>query len=976
MRRLSQKIWQTFVMVTLISVVQAVSAQGIVTPVKPKPRNSQSAASSQSSILVQTVSSAPSIQSSSQISSQYAVQSSVAPVYEEVRTTTQVPEQLSIYKGDVFELIADSNFLFGSFSWTLTENETLIFASKESIFRYRFTKSGNYTLRANVYNQDVTKTISRTLYIRVKSEVRPSVQSKSTGILHSIQPKQSLQNILVRSPDIQVYEFVPTKEIAETIALDTDIFSDTDNDGDSRNDFIAQDSFFSSNKTPLFIWFATDFQKRTMEFSSGGSTTEQVTIFSAEEAKKIEVENIENIGNNSEILITRYDANTIGFGVDTSKKKWQQAPLQLHWKFGDGTQSLLDKPIHTYSDTGQMLVEVSVLNLHTGQIEEIFQKTLDVSSISSTNSSISSSLESSDQPILSSESSSIATTSSNPSNANEEGSSIVWLVIKLLFIFMGSIILGVIGIILLKIFTKKNGIEHILQRSEEILLPNSTAPEPVLSFPIVQDADESTPSTPAEVPEWLKKGTSQVIDADASTNAPVLAKENTTKLPEETVVPAWLQADTAQSPNVETSTNNSEPALPAWLQTSATEKAEPITTPAEEKPAEEIPAWLQAGLQKKKETRTDATLQTNTSLSSNSTLDSNATAPNSINHPTEQPTVTLNNEKLPDWLQPNTSSTPVATTTPNTNTVATEEVPEWLKQAADYKKNKVEKVDKKPTDDIPSWLQTSTSASENTNTLDQNTISTTSTTPVETTTSTTTQGTEPLVEVTVDSDTSTDDVTINDSDTSEDETSTDISIPSEIWQTMSEEEKERAKKRLKRKRYRQNKKERNGQLLSDIATIVSTSKASTTSADETTVPTDVTPSILHETIPPVTPTATESANSAPSTEVESDTIQFTPEVPEDTQTPTTETEAEPMMNQVANVPNQITTVNDTAAQNTPNVLQNNPYTASTTAAVPASDAHRLMDIPEAEQTPTASTEAEDVTFIVQADSLDSSNLQP
>ena len=70
---------------------------------------------------------------------------------------------------------------------------------------------------------------------------------------------------------------------------------------------------------------------------------------------------------NQEMILVEKQGLTVSLSarIDTLLREGKQ--LLLEWDFGDGTQSLLDSPTHTYLAAGTYAIRLSVRNILTGE---------------------------------------------------------------------------------------------------------------------------------------------------------------------------------------------------------------------------------------------------------------------------------------------------------------------------------------------------------------------------------------------------------------------------------------------------------------------------------------------------------------------------------------------------------------------------------------------------------------------------------
>lgn len=509
-----------------------------------------------------------------------------------VATFAQAPsknEVLGAKSGEVFEMIVQSDLTAPEYSWILSKDTELKKATNSNIFSVRFTETGNYVLQVQVLDSLNQRALTREFYIRVQDATGTPVVPNS----FTVYPPLDEANRLPISQSQQVIIIRPHEapETQYTIDLNTDV--DSDGDGDAANDQYARDSLFSTSGTPLRIWLA---QQESTGIAVHGTT--ELLRFDALtpadlQAAKDQQEQDEEF--DPAILITRYSTNQYGFSIDASNKEWQNTPVLFEWNLGDGTETLHDTPIHTFSSQVATMQQISVQvrSLQDGTIIDTLQTKVDLEAVPITSSS-SSSMGGADSsqssvPIASS------SDSSEPTGSDSENSSLLGLIIKIVLIALGSVLAGFLIVFVFGLFKRIGGVQGAIEKSEEKLLNKKADSEVIDAMPLPEQPEE------AEVVEDNDKDTTNKAIDTAKETAPEPTKLEAPKPTNEGFVepkqtaplPSWLQTDAGKSP---------PPKQPEPKQESITsEDKKPDALPKEEKtPVADsssktapLPSWLQ-----------------------------------------------------------------------------------------------------------------------------------------------------------------------------------------------------------------------------------------------------------------------------------------------------------------------------------------------------------------------------------------------
>lgn len=679
---------------------------------------------------------------------------------QSVQAQESKTETMTIMRGETFEVFAVHDFLDPSFSWSLTKDGNLIQSSTQQIFRTRIREQGNYVLVASIYNSELTKSRQREFLIRSTDTIVSNNEAPldgSTSLIKSTQPRPKNGKVIF-GENTRLLRIEPNQSEGSRLTIDTNINIDDDADGNPKNDSISDTLLFTSSNTPLYLWFTEPVTDLSIAVFNESSNNEQILRITNLETAQLEaIEEEKKKKNNPEIIITEFSKNTIGFGLDVSEYPWGLRPLLLLWNFGDGMQSLLDRPIHTYNSLNDFNVQVKIRDLETNEELQIFKKIITITELEAYTvtpagtGSISSSVSSqgSSKSIASSSTSSI-----NTKDPPTESSGTIWLLLKLFGVGLGSVLVGLLLVVIVHFIKKKVNVQDILTKSEEKLLKPNQATEnnelAPMALPVI-DAEPEADDTPPD----------PIVTTPKEAEQPPL---------NETVTPSWLNTD-PQSTDGKTvyydTTNENNPDVieqPTQVSTEDVIKTEASTGA--------LPEWLQP---------------TNNTTS---TTDSKSETNNGVNP--EATTAQPNNEEVI------TTEAPVLDkkidTKPEANNTANTKVSNG--SIADAP--------------LPAWLQPNSNQQSADSNLETDTSKKTSKELASKSTNLPTQEKQANTPITSNA-TQTKNSTSADLDETEGEiieTDNEGKIPPDVWATLSAEQKEQEKKRQKRKRYRQNKKSR------------------------------------------------------------------------------------------------------------------------------------------------------------------------
>ena len=484
-------------------------------------------------------------------------------------------ETLNVSIGSIFEIQAAIENT-ATANWVLTENGKFIEASREHVFRTRFSREGTYVLSVEVDTHGNTIERIFTLEVRARRPEDAMIADGSKGIV-TFDPVLTNNQIDI-STTKQVVTITPVRADVKVLAIDLDTSVDSNDDGNTENDEDTKNTLFRSEGNPLRIWFVNG-QSKNIRF--GALLEDSKTTF-----QSISVGSINSpqppsqIPNSVQEPTTTLDANTdfkiLVLKSDNGEVQYalrrpvdETEPILLLWDFGDGTQSMLDRPIHSYPKSGRYDVTVEMRNLRTGTVIGTIQDSLMVNRLKDETPT-----DNPDEP------------TDQPSNKG--GSSLLGLVFKLIFSLIGFALLGALIMFVVGKLKKKNfSLEKTMEKAEKTIVktPSSDVnieppPMEIAAEPVEQEAPPPPPE-PEPKPVENKQDTSSTSDWLSSGIEATQANEVT---PVEAPVIPTPEPVQPVEPAVEVAPNVSH---------------EPMQPKAEDLQADSTnaPSWLQQGMQ-------------------------------------------------------------------------------------------------------------------------------------------------------------------------------------------------------------------------------------------------------------------------------------------------------------------------------------------------------------------------------------------
>ena len=510
-----------------------------------------------------------------------------AALYAQASATPR--ENITVPIGSIFEILAATS-RGTQINWVLTHAGETVSSSTEATFRTRLAREGNYTLTAEAGN---TQRIFQLLVRQRRPE--DTVRAQNPGDAVAFDPPLLNGNINVNSVR-QVLTATPVRNDIKVLAIDIDIAQDSNGDGNSGNDEDTRTTLFRSDGNALHIWFVgglsrtirlgslqdgkqPEFENITVGPTTGQRIdpgippmTTQPTTPTTPTPQPTPVEPtpvVSDYNGPLSIRVVKNDNGTVRMRLEAPEE--EQSPLIVLWSFGDGAQSMLDEPIHTYAESGNYSISAEVRNLATGKVVTTLTDSLVVNRLR-------------EQPIPVDEDEEKTPVDPEPEPEPEpepqpeekEGSGILGLVIKLILALVFFAALGA-GIMFLIAKIKKRGfsLEKSLEKAEQVMVSGK------------EEKDVSDVAPPMEI-------------SAEEVETPVV--EPVTDEPSETTPPEPTPPEpTPPAPPEPTPPSPPEPTPP----TPAPEPAAPTPTPSDSAQGTSAPTdagaaapdWLSAGMQ-------------------------------------------------------------------------------------------------------------------------------------------------------------------------------------------------------------------------------------------------------------------------------------------------------------------------------------------------------------------------------------------
>lgn len=500
-------------------------------------------------------------------------------------TTEQ--ELLELYVGDIFEILPVHTLENPTYTWILTQDRTFIEAGRAETFRKRLITPGRYTLYAEISSADQSKHLSRSFILDYKPRtpgmpITPGAGSGSTSSLVQTVPAQDVNKRVIVPEQSQLVKLEPLNPDVRPVVADMDMDRDTDGDGNPSNDIDTDLTFFQTDATPLYVWMAESFTKRTIAVTAAmpdGAMVQNIEVTTEAYAREQGL-----IQSPVAVEVKQTSGRTFNFTASFEIPAAPNTPLLYHWEFGDGQQSLLANPTHEYTEDGTYEVKLRIRNLTDGKDVAAFTQEVAVEEMTGGDTT-----PEPEQPV----------DTPDPEDTSTGSGVSIGSIMLMAGIFIASILFGLLVIFVLsKLRRKGTSMSDTIEAMEKSIIKKddgsstptlSIAPAPAAVKTMTpppevakreEEREMTTPSaaTPkideANAPSWLKGGLNADAPKTTATPTPV-ATPKPTPAP---VVPPM--AAPQQKPA----------ATPPWLQ----KPAAPAPTPAAPKPAAPAPATAPA----------------------------------------------------------------------------------------------------------------------------------------------------------------------------------------------------------------------------------------------------------------------------------------------------------------------------------------------------------------------------------------------
>ncbi|MDD4287825.1 MAG: PKD domain-containing protein [Candidatus Peribacteraceae bacterium] len=287
-------------------------------------------------------------------------------------------ESWTLAPGSVFEILAVSDVSDRQVAWSLTKADgSFVQADRGPLFRERFAEAGDFLLRGEVAAADQTPITQRTFAIHIVPGMLP-LATGTGGSFIAADPPFDANGISVIGMNLQT---ILLHAQPGTVQLSIDVHSGADGngDGDSTNDNDSRGTFFESDGSALRLWFTDGVTERTLTVRGNGTAgpaTQTIRLYAGSAPAPVEPTEENPITSPSglqNVLIEDRGNGAYGFSIDSAALSTEGRAILLYWDFGDGQQSMLDRPVHTYARNGQYTVNLQARDLAT--TEEILRIT-------------------------------------------------------------------------------------------------------------------------------------------------------------------------------------------------------------------------------------------------------------------------------------------------------------------------------------------------------------------------------------------------------------------------------------------------------------------------------------------------------------------------------------------------------------------------------------------------------------------------
>ncbi|TSC79046.1 MAG: hypothetical protein G01um101425_892 [Candidatus Peregrinibacteria bacterium Gr01-1014_25] len=511
------------------------------------------------------------------------------------------PTRLTIGAGDVLEILPVHSLVSAEAAWIRTQDRTFLEASKDGIFRTRIVQPGEYIVTADFFDADRNERVHGVLALTVlpREEFTETAFDTFSGSLIRTSPARGPSGAIPMDPTNRIVQLHAADGSPFPLHMDIDAATDADGNGTADDDTQNAGTFFQTEGTTLTVWFLEPVTERSlMVFTDDRSRTDGFSIGSA-----INEPPEESTPPSKQIRIVHgspEEDGTVAFTVAFDEAPPAEGFL-TEWTFGDGEQSLLANPQHTFSP-GTYTVVVRLIDIASGNEIARTEESITVAATTTGGAASSAAPQ--------------ATSSAAPQADRTEGGGISWLVLVVVFVL--SMIAGAVILLVLRFVRKSlRKLPTTIEKMEAAIVKTPAdekrkAGKTPEEENIVPAPSVSAP-TPADTATTADTGkTKEMPPAKEEPKVPAAAE----LVVDTTTAPPWLAAGLAEQ--AKTPEKEAAPAAPVETKAAASEtpttpppvisfapvpqpgsEEKPWTPPApkEAPPAEPVPAWLQRGME-------------------------------------------------------------------------------------------------------------------------------------------------------------------------------------------------------------------------------------------------------------------------------------------------------------------------------------------------------------------------------------------
>ena len=278
-------------------------------------------------------------------------------------------ESWTLAPGSVLEILAVSDLTANTqITWSLTKADgSFVQADRGPLFRERFAETGDYLLRAEATAADQAPVAQRTFAVHIVAGTAPP--PAGTGAFF-LDPPFDANGIAVVDTNLQTILLSGQPGTTQN-SVDVHDAIDVNGDGDASNDNDSRGTFFEADGSALRLWFVSGILERTLTVrgsAAAGPVTQIIRLYSGSAPAETSGElSVQTTGDLQNVRVEDRGNGTYAFSVDATTLSLEGRAILLFWDFGDGHQSMLDQPVHTYAENGEFTVRLQARDLATAE---------------------------------------------------------------------------------------------------------------------------------------------------------------------------------------------------------------------------------------------------------------------------------------------------------------------------------------------------------------------------------------------------------------------------------------------------------------------------------------------------------------------------------------------------------------------------------------------------------------------------------